>query len=73
MPLLRLIRTLGATSAVLAVCLTCQPACASSLVVPSLLAKTWAVGYLLLGLGVLLGIFAVTITSRRKTIRKRDS
>jgi hypothetical protein len=49
-----------------------QPASAAAPNVTPLLAKNWAVGYALFGLCVLLGVLAVTVTSKRKTIRKRD-
>ena len=40
--------------------------------VPMLLAKSWALGYALVGLGILLGMLAVLIPSMRKSLRKKD-
>ena len=39
---------------------------------PVLLGKSWALGYTLVFLGILLGLLAVLIPSMRKPLRKRD-
>jgi hypothetical protein len=39
---------------------------------PVLFAKSWAIGYALVFLGILLGLLAVTIPSMRKALRKKD-
>ncbi len=43
-----------------------------SAALPPLLAKSWALGYSLVFLGILLGMLAVLIPSFRKSVRKRD-
>lgn len=44
----------------------------SATVATPLLAKSWLIGYSLVGLGILLGLLAVAIPSMRKTIRKKE-
>lgn len=61
-----------ATSVMLVVWLAASTAYAGPMSMPGVLAKSWAVGYSIFGLAVLLGVLAVTVTSKRKTIRKRD-
>ena len=39
---------------------------------PVLFAKSWAIGYALVFLCILLGLLAVTIPGMRKALRKRD-
>jgi hypothetical protein len=43
-----------------------------ALALPVLFAKSWLLGYALVFLCVLLGLLAVLIPSRRKTLRARD-
>lgn len=40
---------------------------------PILWGKSWAIGYALLFLGILLGMLAVLIPSMRKVLRKKDT
>ena len=44
----------------------------TDLAMPTLLAKSWLLGYALVGLAVLLGLLAVLIPSMRKALRRRD-
>jgi hypothetical protein len=41
--------------------------------VPALLAKSWALGYTIVFLGILLGMLAVLIPSLRKVVRTKES
>ena len=40
---------------------------------PVLLAKSWLIGYAIVGLSILLGTLAVLISSMRKVVRKKTS
>lgn len=40
---------------------------------PLLLAKSWAIGYTIVGLAILLGTLAVLISSMRKVVRKKTT
>ncbi len=40
---------------------------------PFLLAKSWALGYTIVFLGILLGMLAVLIPSLRKVVRTKES
>jgi hypothetical protein len=40
---------------------------------PALLAKSWALGYTIVFLGILLGLLAVLIPSLRKVVRAKES
>ena len=39
---------------------------------PALLAKSWLIGYALVFLCILLGLLAALLSSRRKTLRKKE-
>jgi hypothetical protein len=67
-----LLRFLLVASVLVGTALVTRTATAATWGALGLLAKNWAVGYALVGLAVLLGLLAVTVTSRRKTVRKRD-
>ncbi len=40
---------------------------------PVLLAKSWLIGYAIMGLSILLGMLAVLIPSMRKVVRKKTT
>ena len=72
----RLIRRSALLTATSALTLVTTAAHASQnsthLVLPSLLAKSWLIGYALVFLAVLLGLLAVLIPSMRKSLRRKD-
>ncbi len=65
-----MVMTVGAMS-LLATTLEASTTTTSSSV-PVLLAKSWAIGYTLVFLAILLGLLAVVIPSMRKVLRKKE-
>ena len=72
----RLIRRSALLTATGALALVTTAAHASQttphLALPTLLAKSWLLGYALVFLAILLGLLAVLIPSMRKVLRRRD-